>query len=193
MSGFVDEFMKSMGGDVASQAASSLGINQKTVKQMLPALVPMILGGLRRQKDEQGGEARVDHILNKYGQASALDDIGGLFASKASQSNPDPNLGGLLGNNSGSQAVDMLANNFKLDPGVISKLIPMLAPIVLGFLTKKRDSGLGSSGITSILDSDGDGSILDDVTGFLTQNMGSSTGGGLLGGLLGGLFGKKSS
>jgi hypothetical protein len=191
MSGFVDEFMKSMGGYVASQAASSLGINQKTVQQMIPALVPMILGGLRRQKDEQGGAARVDHILNKYGKSDVLNDIGGLFASKVTQSNPDPNLGGLLGN-SGSQAVDMLANNFKLDPSVITKFIPMLAPLVLGYLTKKRDSGMGSSGITSILDSDGDGSILDDVAGFLTQNLGSSKGGGLLGGLLGGLFGKKN-
>jgi hypothetical protein len=157
----------------------------------MPALVPMILGGLRRQQDERGGAARVDHILNKYGKSDVLDDIGGLFANKVAQSNPDPNLGGLLGN-SGSQAVDMLANNFKLDPGLISKFIPMLAPIVLGYLTKKRDSGIGSAGITSILDSDGDGSILDDVAGFLTQNLGSSKSGGLLGGLLGSLFGRKN-
>ncbi len=66
----------------------------------------------------------------------------------------------------------------------------MLAPVVLGYLTKSKDSGQGISGIASILDADGDGDILDDVVGFLGKSMGGSTG-GLLGGLLGGLFGGK--
>ncbi len=35
----------------------------------------MILGGLKKQKDNHGGEERVDHILNKYGSSSVLDDI----------------------------------------------------------------------------------------------------------------------
>jgi hypothetical protein len=29
---------------------------------MLPQIAPMILGGLKRQKDNYGGEERVDHI-----------------------------------------------------------------------------------------------------------------------------------
>ena len=41
--------------------------------------------------------------------------------------------------------------------------------------------------ITSLLDADGDGSILDDVAGMV---MGGSKSSGGIGGLLGGLFGK---
>ena len=41
--------------------------------------------------------------------------------------------------------------------------------------------------ITTLLDADGDGSILDDVAGMV---MGSNKKSGGLGGLLGGLFGK---
>jgi hypothetical protein len=91
--------------------------------------------------------------------------------------------------------VNFLSNQFKIDGSTATKLIPMLAPVLLGFLTKKRDQeGMGSSGIASLLDQDGDGSVLDDVAGFLLQGMsgsGSSSkgSGGLLGGLLGGLFG----
>ena len=44
--------------------------------------------------------------------------------------------------------------------------------------------------LEQMLDSDGDGSIVDDVAGMVL-NQGKSSGGGLLGGLLGGLFGKK--
>jgi len=159
---------------------------------MLPQVAPLILGGLKKQKDEQGGSDRVDHILNKYGSASVLDNLGDLFSSKAQDQNPDPNLGGLLGN-SGGEAANLISKQFNLDGGTAMKLIPMLAPVILGFLTKQRDEGgLGSSGISSLLDQDGDGSVLDDVAGFLMQGIGGSSkksGGNLLGGLLGGLFG----
>jgi hypothetical protein len=85
----------------------------------------------------------------------------------------------------------MLTNNFKIDSNMAAKLIPMLAPIVLGFLTKKRDSGTGSSGLAGLLDQDGDGSVLDDVAGLFLGGLGGSSNKGnpltdLLGGLLGG-------
>lgn len=194
MGNFIDDFVGSLGGDVSKQVSSTLGIEPDTVMQMLPQVAPLILGGLKKQKDEHGGSDRVDHILNKYGSASVLDNLGDLFSSKAQDENPDPNLGGLLGN-SGGEAANLISKQFNLDGGTAMKLIPMLAPVILGFLTKKRDEGgMGSSGISSLLDQDGDGSVLDDVAGFLMQGMGGSSqksGGNLLGGLLGGLFGKK--
>jgi hypothetical protein len=194
MGNFIDDFVGSLGGDVSKEVSSSLGIEQETVMQMLPAVAPLILGGLKKQKDEQGGSDRVDHILNKYGSASVLDNLGDLFSSKAQDENPDPNLGGLLGN-SGGEAANLISKQFNLDSGTAMKLIPMLAPVILGFLTKQRDEGgMGSSGISSLLDQDGDGSVLDDVAGFFLQGMGGSSqksSGNLLGGLLGGLFGSK--
>ena len=194
MGNFIDDLVGTLGGDVSKQVSSALGIEPEKVMQMLPQVAPLILGGLKKQKDEHGGADRVDHILNKYGSASALDNLGDLFSSKAQDNNPDPNLGGLLGN-SGGEAANLISKQFNVDSGTAMKLIPMLAPVILGFLTKKRDDGgLGSSGISSLLDQDGDGSILDDVAGFLMQGLGSSSpkrSGGLLGGLLGGLFGSK--
>jgi len=193
MPGFVDEFMGALGPQVAKELSSNLGINKSVAKQILPNVIPMILGGLKKQKDEFGGEARVDHILNKYGNADVLNDLSGLFEAKAKDTSVDARLGGLLGE-SGVQATDMLASKFKLDGNTAAKLIPMLAPVVLGALTQKRDSeGAGSSGIASLIDQDGDGSILDDVAGFLIQGLlsGNQKGGGVLGNVLGGLFGKK--
>ena len=73
------------------------------------------------------------------------------------------------------------------------KIIPMLSPLVLGALSRKRDAeGQGSSGITALLDQDGDGNILDDVAGFLMKGLsGSQSTGNIIGSLLGGIFGKK--
>ena len=194
MGNFIDDLVGSLGGDVAKQVSSTLGIEPDKVMQMLPQVAPLILGGLKKQKDEHGGEERVDHILNKYGSASVLDNLGDLFSSKAKDENHDPNLGGLLGN-SGGEAANLISKQLNIDSGTAMKLIPMLAPVILGFLTKQRDEGgKGSSGISSLLDQDGDGSILDDVGGFLLQGLGGSSqksSNNLLGGILGGLFGGK--
>lgn len=194
MGSFIDDLVSNLGGDISKQVSSTLGIESDTVMKMLPQVAPLILGGLKKQKDEHGGADRVDHILNKYGSASVLDNLGDLFSSKAQDENPDPNLGGLLGD-SGGDAANFISKQFNLDSGTAMKLIPMLAPVILGFLTKKRDAdGLGSSGISTLLDQDGDGSVLDDVGSFLLQGLGGSSQkgkGNLLGGLLGGLFGNK--
>jgi len=192
---FVEELMKSMGPEITRQLSSNLGVDSNAAAQMIPQVVPMILGGLKRQSQQHGGQARVDHILNKYGSPDVLGNLGELFSQKKSDTSVDSTLGGLLGN-SGIDASNMMAKQFNLDSSLASRIIPMLAPVVLGALTKKRDQdGAGSSGIESLLDMDGDGSILDDVAGFLLgggqQQQRSSGMGGLLGGLLGGLFGKK--
>lgn len=187
MDEFLKYFMSNAGPETISQLTKQLGISKSAAKQIVPQVIPMILGGLKKQKDERGGEARVDKILNKYGSADALKDITGVLASKAKDEKPDPALGGLLGN-SGIQASKMFSKNFKLDPDLAKRIIPMLSPIILGSLTKKRDAeGAGSRGIASLLDADGDGSILDDVAGFLGKGMKKNN---LIGGLLGGLLKK---
>lgn len=192
MASIMEEFMSSLGPEVSNKLSANLGIEENAVQQMLPQIAPMILGGLKRQKDNYGGEARVDHILNKYGSADVLDNIGDFFANKVQDQQTDPRLGGLLGD-SGTQATNMLSKQFNLSGSTAAKIIPMLAPIILGFLTQKRDTGgAGSTGIASILDRDGDGSILDDVAEmFLQGSSGRSRGGGLLGGLLGSLLGRR--
>ncbi len=197
MSNFIDELMGSIGGEVSKGMASQLGLNANDVSKMIPAVAPLILGGLKRQSQNHGGQERVDHILNKYGSADVLNDLGGLFRQKSQNDGVDASLGGLLGQ-SGFDATNLLTKQFNLDSNTASRIIPMLAPVILGFLTNKRDAGgAGSSGISALLDQDGDGNILDDVAGFLLQGAlgggqsGRSSAGGLLGSLLGGLFGKK--
>jgi hypothetical protein len=189
MTDFAAEFMKTMGPQVSTQLAGTLGIKKQTASQLIPSVLPLIMGGMKRQMQTRGGAERANHILNKYGSPSVLDGIGDLFAAKAAERNPDPRLGGLLGD-AGVNAATTLGGKFKLDQGTIMKVIVMLAPIVLGYLSRKRDQGgLGAGGIGALIDQNGDGSILDDVAGFLLQGGSGAGGGGLLGGLLGGLTG----
>ncbi len=135
---------------------------------------------------------RVDHILNKYGDSSVLDNIKDFISSKVNDNTADANLGGLLGVGGGTAAAQTLSKKLNVDSSVIMKMIPALAPLILGALTKKRDTGSsGISGVGSLLDADGDGSIIDDVAGFLLRGGSGSTSGkgkGILGSLLGGIL-----
>ncbi len=189
MASFIDEFMRDYGPEVTKHMADNFKLDQGTVQKLIPQLAPLILGGLKRQKDDRGGESRVDHILNKYGDKTVLDNIQDLISTKASSTDVDANLGGLLGAGGGVQAAQVLGKSMNIDASTIMKMIPALAPIILGALTRKRDSGGGISGIGSLLDADGDGSIIDDVAGFLLKGSASQgKGKGILGSLLGGLF-----
>lgn len=193
MANIIDEFMKSLGPTVTNQISANLGLKNETASQLITKVTPLILGGLKRQMEQHGGAARVDHILNKYGDPGVLNNLGSLFSSQAKNLTPDPDLGGLLGG-SGNQVVNTLASQLKLNPSIVSRFIPMIAPVILGFLSKMRNSSQsGITGIASMLDRDGDGSILDDVAGFLTkQGEGSISSKNVLSGLLGSLFGRKN-
>lgn len=189
MAGFIDEFLKSYGPEVTRELSGNFNVDQGTVQKLIPQLAPLIIAGLKKQKDTRGGDERVDHILNKYGDASALDNIKDLISNKARAQDVDPNLGGLLGDAGGIQAAQALASKMNIDASTIMKMIPALSPLILGALTKKRDTGgRGISGVGALLDADGDGSILDDVAGFLMKG-GSSRrqSKNILGSLLGGL------
>ena len=192
MANFIDEFMKTYGPEVTRQMSSNLNVDQGTVQKLIPQLAPLILGGLKRQKDDRGGDARVDHILNKYGDSSVLDNIKDLISNKLNDNSADANLGGLIGDKGGMVAAQALSNKMNIDPSVIMKMIPALAPLILGALTKKRDTGnAGIGGIGSLLDADGDGSIIDDVAGFILKGGGGTSatkGKGILGSLLGGIL-----
>jgi len=193
MATFIDEFMKTYGPEVTQQMAANTGLDQGTVQQLIPKLAPLIISGLKKQKDERGGVERVDHILNKYGDPSVLNNIKDLISAKTQDATADANLGGLLGASGGVQAAQALGKSLNIDASKIIRMIPALAPIILGALSKKKNTAGGIGGIGSLLDADGDGSILDDVAGFVLRGGGgqATRNKGVLGSILGGLFGSK--
>jgi hypothetical protein len=109
-------------------------------------------------------------------------------------------LGHVLGGNQ-DQMVQGLSSKTGVDSSIISKILPMLAPIIMGYLAKqtKKDgvstgSGLNDilgglmggngGGLTSMLDQNGDGKLdVSDAMSAVNKKGG-------LGGLLGRLFSK---
>lgn len=95
-------------------------------------------------------------------------------------------LDGLMSNAFNDQVVDNLSNQIGASKSQTQSALGSLLPILLNSVSKQgnnQSSGLGS--FVSLLDMDKDGSILDDVAGFVLSGK-QTNAGSILGSLLGG-------
>ncbi|MEM6543218.1 MAG: DUF937 domain-containing protein, partial [Bacteroidota bacterium] len=180
---------------------------------VLGMALPLLMGAMKRNASTPDGAQGLYNALSSKHNGGILDNLGGLFSGGVDQSVMDDGAG-ILGHILGGkqpQVENALSQKSGLDAGSISQILKVAAPILLGFLGKQTQqqnvsnsdglSGLlgglmggGSTAnqqqslIETFLDSDGDGSVLDDLAGMVLNSGGQKKGG--LGGLLGGLFGK---
>lgn len=172
--------------------------------------LPLLMGAMKKNAaTPEGAQGLMNALSNKH-DGSILDNLGGLFGGGIDQSVMDDGAG-ILGHVLGGKQAHVenaLSQKSGMDAGSIATILKVAAPILLGYLGKQTrqqnvndSNGIGNllgglmgggqaankqqSLIESFLDSDGDGSILDDVA---SMALGGKKGG--IGGLLGGLFGK---
>jgi len=88
----------------------------------------------------------------------------------------------------GGGGVDEIGRAVGLDSGDVSKVLAGAMPAILAGLTRNSSSNSGAAGLLGALDRDHDGSILDDVMGYLGGGGDLGAGAGILGHVLGGLF-----
>jgi hypothetical protein len=182
-------------GPALGQLSQQLGADERSTQSALGAALPVLLGALARNSSRSGGAQALDRALERH-DGGVLDNLTGFLGA------PDVDDGnGILGHVLGERRASVEAGVGKasgIDPSMIAKLLPILAPIVLGALGRqKRQQNLDVGGLTNLLgterrhieasgpdlgmlgqllDQDGDGSVADDV---------AKIGGGLLGRLFG--------
>ncbi len=217
MNDILDLLNSPAGKQLISGAASQTGASESQTQSVLAQALPLIMGGMQKNAQTPEGAAALSNALDnpKHRGGGMMDMVGQIFGSGAGS--PDTLLSegsGILNHVFGSNKSNVenaLADKNGLDSSTISKIIAFAAPIVMGYLSKKKHNdnpqtndvrgllgsvlgGLsndtpGNSAmgmLNSVLDSDGDGSALNDLAGkFLGGDKDKKGGGGLLGGLLG--------
>ncbi|SNR48178.1 hypothetical protein SAMN04488009_2095 [Maribacter sedimenticola] len=210
MAGLLDLLNSPMGKQLISGVAGQTNQPESKTADVLSMAMPLILGAMKKNVSSPEGAQGLMSALSGKHNGGILDNLGGLFDGGVDD-NVIQDGAGILGHvfgNKQPQVENALSQKSGLDAGSITQILKIAAPIVMGYLGKQTaqsnvsdSSGmnalLGSmlggqpqenqSLITTLLDADGDGSILDDVAGMV---MGSNKKQGGLGGLLGGLFGK---
>ncbi len=175
-----------LGGDTLRTVSRQLGVDESTASTAIAAALPMLIGGLARNAATPGGADSLANAVNNDHDGSILDHLGSFLRNPESGSG-DGILGHVFGG-SRSQVENVVAQKTGLDAATVSQLLAMLAPIVMGGLGKlQRQGELGAGdmagmlrretarareaspmgGLLSMLDSDGDGSVIDDVAGIL--------------------------
>ena len=189
----LNELLAEHGGELAGVLKSELSLDDNQAQSAIESVTPMVLNGLKSQQDQGGGDA-VSNILSSLGSGEGvLGNLGGLASMLGGGGGGSNPLEALLGGGSQHQdATNALGQKLGIGGGKAGTVISMLIPVVMGFLQKKgrEDSATPdqATGITAILDRDGDGNALDDIAGMIL-NKGGSGGGGMLGNIVGGLLG----
>lgn len=210
MEGLLDLLNSPAGRQLISGVAGQTGQAENKTANVLSMAMPLLLGAMKKNAATPQGAQGLMNALSSKHDGSILDDLGGLFGGGVDQSVMDDGAG-ILGHVFGSKQSNVesaLSQRSGMDTGSIANILKIAAPLVMGILAKQKAQNnvsdasgmnnlLGSmlggqpeqnqSLITTLLDADGDGSILDDVAGMV---MGGSKKKGGIGGLLGGLFGK---
>lgn len=86
----------------------------------------------------------------------------------------------------GSGGSRQIARQLGVDEGAANSAIGGAVPVLMGALARNASSGEGASALAGALDRDHDGSILDDLGGFLGGGGAESAGAGILKHVLGG-------
>ncbi len=200
MATLIEELTQQLGGQALGQIASQIGGNQEQTGAAVSAALPVLVSALARNASSPGGAEALAGALSRDHDGSILDNLGGLLGGQVSGRGADG--GGILGHMLGGQpgrVESAVSKTSGLDMASVTRLLPILAPMVLGMLGKKqKQGGLDVGGLASmlggereqierqapgmagmvgqLLDADGDGSVADDLL---------KMGGGLLGGFLG--------
>src|SRR5262245_9931144 len=95
-------------------------------------------------------------------------------------------LQGLLNEALSGEAISRMSQTIGADEQTTSNAAQSAIPVLLGALAHRGSTPEGASSLLSAIDRDHDGSVLDDVVGFLGNY---SSGGGQ--GILGHVFGEK--
>jgi len=129
--------------DILAQAgglqsvARDLGVTEDQAAAGAEALLPAILGGMKKQAQAQpAGLGGLGGLLGQLGGGGLLDQVLSPQPTDPSQGNEV--LGQIFGSKDVSRAVaDNAASQSGLDAGVLRKMLPLLAMLVTGFMARQ--------------------------------------------------------
>ncbi len=212
MSGILDLLGSDLGKTIISGVAGQTGQDTNKTSGLLTMALPVLMQAMKQNASTpQGAEGLLGALNNKH-DGSILDDLGGLFKGGVDNNvmkDGEKILGHVLGGRQ-QNVQNALSQKSGIDAGSVANILKVAAPLLMGVLGKQtrqnkvsNQADLGGllggmlkgsspeqeqSFLESILDADGDGSVIDDVAGMVLGGNKKKSG---LGGLLGGLFGKK--
>ena len=187
MAGILDLLNSDMGRQLVSGMSSQLGQDQSKTANALTSALPLILGAMNKNASSESGAAGLLSALSSKHDGGIFDQIGDIFGNSSKAEEVMQDGDGILGHIFGDKkenVANAIGQSTGLDMGSAAKMLKMAAPFIMGYLGKqtRQNNVSNPSDISSLLggmmnqhdakeqsiiekflDSDGDGSIVDDV------------------------------
>jgi hypothetical protein len=175
------------GGGAVQQLGQQFGLDDSQVSSALGALVPALAAGFQNNMSSPQGLDGLAAALSGGRHQQYVDDPG-LLGSADTIADGNGILGHVLGSKDVSRAVASQASaQTGIGQDVLKSMLPVVAAMMMGTMAKRMSqpsaasagagfggtaAGLGGSGgllgmLTPMLDSNRDGSIIDDVAGLI--------------------------
>ena len=140
----IDLITGNAGNQVASQAENKFGISKNQIIALLAVAAPLVISYLRKKSQEDPNEAEaLNNALDKDHDGSILDNPAQVESRlQEGGSILDHIFGGQKG-----QVENQLSQNTGISMDKIGPVLAMLAPLIMGYIGKeKQSSGVNSGG-----------------------------------------------
>jgi hypothetical protein len=172
----LDNLLNAQGGRAPQQLARQFGLDETQVSSALSALVPALSAGFQKNMSSPQG---LDGLLSALGggQHQRYVDDASVLSRPETVADGNGILGHIFGSKDVSrQVASRAASQTGLGEGVLKQMLPVVAAMMMGSMSKRvagpsatsaTSSGALLEMLTPALDSNRDGSIVDDVMGML--------------------------
>ena len=189
------------GNEAVNQMSQQVGAQPSLVNSAIQMALPMILNQMANNTSTPQGAESLNNALEKdHSGGGILGNLGGLgsLIFGGGQQQPvsrEADGGGILGHifgNNQNNVTQQVSQQSGLGIGQVAQILMMLAPLVMGYLGKqKQEQNLDAGGLSNMLgqqqqqiqqapqgsfiekmlDSDGDGSAMDDIASMAFKYM----------------------
>jgi hypothetical protein len=183
------------GDEALGQISQQIGAEPSMTSSAIQMALPMLINAFGNQAQSGNSGQLTDAITqNDGGLLSNLGGLGSLLGGGSQTSMAGNVLGMLLGGQQQNQVTQQISNNTGLGTGQVASLLMMLAPLLLNYFGRQQSQqSLNSGGILdmltghqqqvqqapqaqggildSLLDSDHDGSSMDDIASMALKYM----------------------
>ena len=201
MSPMMEMMAQQLGGQaLAPIIAQQLGVDPRTAQKAVQVGLPLIIAALARNSQDEKGRDSLHGALQDH-DGGRWNDVQGYMDRGGDISEGNAILEHIFGGQR-HQVEQQIGRETGMDPNMLSRLLPMLAPLVLAYMgnrmkkqrmqpndlsdflseeqafiqdnhslprfepapqQRKQSGSAGGSIVESLLDQDGDGSMVDDV------------------------------
>jgi hypothetical protein len=151
MDSIVEGLMKQLvSGDNLSLMSKNVGVDDKSTKSVLEMGLPLLLGAMNNNASKPEGAQVIMNSLAQMGNNNPMDNLSSHLSAPSSSQGSNM-LASIMGT-SLSPIEQAVSKSTGLPPAVVSKVLAMALPLVLGSLSKSSPGqSLGPNDLSQLL------------------------------------------